>query len=277
MAEKWSRAPKLALWKGEGEGMGRTYVDPTDGDTRHPSVTTILKHEDKSDLVQWAANMVAQKAVDRLDIVSGDPEKAYDRLRFAHNDARDERGWVGSGVHARIEAECEGTWDFPDMDSEQEAMFAQWESFCETYSVRVLLTEFTVRGEGYLGTADALIEYADPFTGETKRAIVDWKTSKSLHDTYSMQLAALSRGLYRLQEVPEGTEGAFLRKGKTRAENSWWVRAEMPEFDTLAMVHLRDRFWSFVEVEHADLYYDAFMAYRQVHMAKLAISQAKKS
>lgn len=260
--KKWSRAPKLALWAGEGNGQGRTYRDPTDGDSLWPSVTTVLKHEDKSGLVQWAATKVAERARDRPDIVMGDPDLVVQKLQYAHNDYRDERAEVGTGVHAYAQAEHEGTWDFPDLDDEQLAMVDQWELFLEHYQVRIIYMEFTVRGDGWMGTADALIEYTDPLTGERKIALIDIKTSKNLWPGHDMQLAALGRGLYRLVEVPAGTENAFKRKGKTKAEDSWWVRDyDMPKWDTLAKVHIREDFYDFVEVDDDDLAYREFMQY----------------
>lgn len=274
--KKWSRAPKLALYAGEGNGQGRTYRDPTDNDSLWPSVTTVLKQEDKSDLMRWAAEKVAERARDRPDIVLGDPDLVVVRLISAYNDFRDERAEVGTGVHAYVQAEHEGTWDFPELDEEQDAMLVQWAEFCRVYRVRVILSEFTVRGENYMGTADLLIEYTDPFSGELLIALVDIKTSRKLWESHNMQLAALGAGKYILREVPEGTEGAFLRKGKTKKENSWWVRADMPHFDVLAKLHIRADFYDFEETEHADLHYGVFQAYTGVHMAKQKLKEAMK-
>lgn len=274
--KKWARAPKLALYAGEGNGQGRTYRDPTDGDSLWPSVTTILKQEDKSDLVQWAATKVAEKARDRPDIVLGDPDLVLNRLQYAHNEFRDERAEVGTGVHAFIEAEHKGTWDYPELDEEQNAMLEQWWEFCRVYKVTILRSEFTVRGEHTMGTADLLIEYTDPFSGEVLIAIVDVKTSRKLWDSHNMQLAALGAGKYILTEVEEGTEGAFLRKGRTKKENSWWVREDMPKFDVLAKLHIRADMYDFEEVEDADLHYGVFVAYAGVAAAKQKLKEARK-
>lgn len=267
---KWSKAPKLSLYSGEGNGQGRTYVDPTDKDSRWPSVTTVLKQEDKSHLVQWAATKVAEKARDRPDIVMGDPDKVVDRLQYAHNDFRDERAEVGTGVHAWFQAEAEGTWDYPELDEEQVAMTERLDEWMRDYKVEVLLVEFTVRGEGYMGTADIYIRYVDPLTGEVLYAIVDIKTSKNLWETHDMQLAALGKGKYILREVSDGTDGAFLRKGRVKADNSWWERGEMPQWDVLAKLHVREDFYDFVEVDPRliDLHYEEFQAYNQVRDIK---------
>lgn len=274
--KKWSRAPKLSLYSGEGFGQGRTYKDPTDNDSLWPSVTTILKHEDKSGLVQWAADQVAAMAVERTDLVMGDPEKAYNRLRFAHSDVRDIRAEVGTGLHATVEAEFKGTWDFPDLDEEQTAMLGRWNEFCDAYSVKILMSEFTVRGEGYMGTADFLLEVTDPITGEVKRVLGDLKTSKSIWNGHRSQLAALSRGLYVLREVDAGHPGAFRRKGKTKAEDSWWVREDMPHFDEIAVVQIRADRFDYEVVDDADIWYRIFRAYIDIHEAHADLKERGK-
>lgn len=263
VSEKWSKAPKLALYAGEGFGQGRTYVDPTDNDSRWPSVTTVLKHEDKSHLVQWAATKVAEKARDRPDIVMGDPDQVVPRLQYAHNEFRDERAEVGTGVHAWFQAQAEQTWDYPELDDEQLAMTERLEEWMHDYEVEILLVEFTVRGDGYMGTADIYVRYRDPLTGEVKYAIVDIKTSKSLWETHDMQLAALAAGKYILREVSSGADGAYKRKGRVKAEDSWWERGEMPYCDTLVKLHVREDFYDHVEVDPRliDLHYEKFMHY----------------
>ncbi|QIG58615.1 exonuclease [Microbacterium phage Hubbs] len=270
---KWSKAPKLSLYSGEGNGQGRTYKDPTDGDSLWPSVTTVLKHEPK-DLMQWSATKVAEKARDRPDIVMGDPDLVVQKLQYAHTEFRDERAEVGTGVHAWYQAQHEGTWDYPDLDDEQVAMTEQLEQWMVDWKVRIIWVERTIRGDGYMGTADILAEVTDPLTDETFIALIDIKTSKNLWETHDMQLAALGNGMYTLVEVPEGTEGAFKRKGKTKKEDSWWVREDMPQWDMLAKLHIREDFYDFVPVDPRliDLHYEKFLRYVDIQ----DIEQRKK-
>lgn len=273
-SEKWSKAPKLSLWSGEGDGQGRTYVDPTDGDSRWPSVTTVLKHEPK-DLSQWSATKVAEKARDFPEIVLGDPDLVVIKLQYAHNEFRDARAEVGTGVHAWQQAQHEGTWDYPDLDDEQVAMTERLEEFFEDYQVRVIWVERTIRGDGFMGTADMLAEVTDPLTGETFIVLIDIKTSRNLWETNDMQLAALGHGLYTLVEVPEGTEGAFKRKGKTKKDDSWWVRDyNDPKWDMLAKLHIREDFYELVPVDPRliDLHYEKFLRYVDIQ----DIEQRKK-
>lgn len=273
-SDKWSKAPKLSLWSGEGDGQGRTYVDPTDGDSRWPSVTTVLKHEPK-DLSQWSATKVAEKARDRPDIVLGDPDLVVIKLQYAHNEFRDERAEVGTGVHAWQQAQHEGTWDYPDLDEEQIAMTERLEEWMDEWQVRIIWVERTIRGDGFMGTADMLAEVTDPLTGEVFIVLIDIKTSKNLWETNDMQLAALGHGLYTLVEVPEGTEGAFKRKGKTKKDDSWWVRDyNDPKWDMLAKLHVREDFCELVPVDPrlVELHYEKFLRYVDIQ----DIEQRKK-
>lgn len=270
MAEKWSKAPKLALWAGENEGDGRTYVDPFT-DERLPSITTVLKQADKSDLMGWAALMVAKAAVERYADLGRDPDQVMKWLPYAHNEYRDERAWVGSGVHATVEAEHKDTWDFPDLDDEQQAMMNQWYAFCKTYNVRIIHSEFTVLVPNVcMGTGDFIFEFTDPITGEVKIALGDLKTSKRIWDEHYAQLAALSAGEFMFQEVPEGTEGAALRKGKTKKDNSWWLKLPAAKFDVLAVVHLRADFYDFIEVpeEEVETHLGIFLSYANTRALK---------
>ena len=277
MAEKkWSKAPKLSLYSGEGFGQGRTYVDPTDGDSRWPSVTTVLKHEDKSGLVQWAADQVAAKAVDRTDIIMGDPDKAFNRLRYAHNDVRDIRAEIGTGVHQTVEAEFKGEWDLPELDDEQTEMLERWAEFCEAYSVEILESEFTVRGDRYMGTADLLMRVTDPISGEVSVVLGDLKTSKNIWNGHRSQLSALARGEYLLREVEEGHPGAFKRKGRVKAEDSWWVREEMPHFDEVAVIQVRADKFEYEVVENQDLWYSIFQSYIDIHEAHAELRERSK-
>ena len=117
--ERYSKAPELALWATENEGDGRAYSDPFEPKSRFPSVTTVLKLVEKSALVGWAARKVAEKAIERWMDMGRDPEQIMKWLPFAHNAYRDDRGWVGSGLHAAIDADCKGEWFVHELNDEQ--------------------------------------------------------------------------------------------------------------------------------------------------------------
>lgn len=249
---KWAKAPFLAQYAYEADAQGRKYRDPFSGAVV-PSVTTVLKNTPKADLMGWAAMKVAERARDRPDIVMGDPDKVVDRLRYAHTDYRNERGEVGTGVHQTIQAEFEGTWDFPDLDEEQVAMLDQWAAFVELYDAKVLLSEFTVFGDGYAGTADAIMEWADPLTGERHISLVDFKTAAGLHDEHRYQLAALAKARFWARRVDGGEAGAVRLPPKKDLPESFWVKSETPAFDSVYLLQLRADFFEFEEVRQEEL------------------------
>ena len=177
-------------------------------------------------------------------------------------------------MHAWFQAQHEGTWDYPELDDEQVAMTERLEEFLVDWKVRIIWVERTVRGLNFMGTGDILAEVTDPLTGETFIVLIDIKTSRNLWETNDMQLAALGHGLYTLVEVPEGTEGAFRRKGKTKKFDSWWIREEAPKWDMLAKLHVREDFYDLVPVDPRliDLHYEKFLRYVDIQ----DIEQRKK-
>lgn len=275
-SKRWSKAPKLAKWAGEGEGMGRTYTDPFTK-LEYPSITTVLKNTPKEDMMGWAALKVAETIIDEYDRIGGDPDEVMKWLPFAHNRYRDERGWIGSGVHATIQADFEETWDYYELDEEQQKMLGQWERFKRVYKVQMLYSEFTVINaeDGWMGTGDGLIEYTDPLTAEVKISLIDLKTSRKTWEEHQMQIAALKNATHMFVEVPEGTEGAALHlpKGRPKRESSWWLKVEMPTFDEAALVHLREDFFDYIELD-TDLRYEEFLVYRNLWSIKQKIKEA---
>lgn len=290
MAAPWSRAPKLALWKGEAEGQGRAYIDPTDdikAKLRYPSVTTVLKMEDKSDLVSWATRKVAEMAVERYADLGQDPEWVLMWLPYAHNDFRDRRGWVGSGVHARIQSDLENTWDYPELDEEQERIMDRWAEFNLAYEVEPLGVERTVKGvtrdgHEFMGTYDLLAKITDRLTGESWIALIDFKTSRNLWPTHEKQLAALKFAQWEFIEVDKDTEGAYLRKWKNddgKMENSYWIKRPAQQVDKVQLLHLREDKWDLVDIEPdiLDLRWSQFQSYLQIWDDEAKVKELKKS
>lgn len=256
--------PILASYARENEFDGRAYKDPETGVT-YPSVTTVLKLEDKSSLVQWAATKVAEKARDRPDIVLGDPDKVVQRLQHAHNDYRDLRGWVGSEVHKSIEADVKGIWHTPDLPPEEEDYLNAWESFTDDYDIEPILTEVTVLVPcGSMGTLDGLWKLRDKWTGEEFTALVDAKTSKNVWPGHNWQLAALSKGTHWFEQVDEGTEGSLLHK-HPKLGKTWWIKHEgLPHFDRVLILHLRRDGYRLIPVANLDENYAVFEGYTRL-------------
>lgn len=158
-------APILSLYPGKsGNQEGRGYRKPGTGrdgvpPVTLPSVTTILKHADKSGLTQWAIGLT-------LDAVNKNPDMVYQRsdqdmkrhFQYQWHKVRDERAEVGTGIHETIEAIHTGSDRYPFLDDEQMRIMQRWEDFNFHHRVEPVHTEFTVWNEEvrYAGTADGL-------------------------------------------------------------------------------------------------------------------------
>lgn len=265
----WTRAPKLSLYPREHESQGRAYRDPSTG-AQYPSVTSILKYEDKSSLVQWAVDRAVLWCVENWQDLGVEPDAAFMKARYRHNDVRDERAWVGTGIHAYVEAEHTGSWEMPELNDEQLEILEWWRHFNKLYEVEPLLTEWTVYNTqvGYAGTADGLWKITERLTGETWTSLVDIKTSKRIWDGHYMQLAALSQGEYWMREVEEGTVGAFEQKWRNsetgKTEKSFWVKEQMPAFDKVQVLHLTLEGVELIDMENLDVHFKKFSSYKNI-------------
>lgn len=257
---RWARAPFLAQYAYEADGQGRTYRDPF-SEEKLPSVTTVLRNTPKADLMGWAALKVAETAVERYVDLGKDPDWVMAWLPYAHTDFRNERAEIGTSVHQWIQAEHDGTWDFPPLDAEGEAMLEQWRRFVRNYNVEIILNEFSVFGDGYAGTADLLIRYTDPLDPVERVSLVDIKTSRNLWESHFYQVAGLSRGEFWARRVDSGTPDSVRLPKKADLPESFWVKEAMPEFDALHVLQIRDSFYKFEPVEHVDENYAVFKTY----------------
>ena len=275
----WTRAPKLSLYPREYEGQGRAYRDPVSGN-QYPSVTSILKYEDKSSLVQWAVDRAVRWCVENWQELGVDPDVAFARARRRHNDVRDERAWVGTGVHAFIEAEHTDSWDVPELNAEQQQIIEFWKIFNKTHTVKPMLSEFTVFNTevGYAGTADGFWEITDNLTGETWLALIDIKTSRRIWDGHYMQLAALANGEYRLAET--NNKDDFAQKWKNpdtnKVETSYWALHDMPKFDKVQILHLTTEGAELVDVDNIDIHFKKFKAYASLLEQDQELKMRKK-
>lgn len=260
-AQFYNDGPILAQYARENELEGRAYRDPETG-IQYPSVTTILKNTPKADLMRWAARVVAERARDRVDIVLGDPDKVVDRLQYAPSDYRDERAWVGSGVHRAVEAQVLGIWYEPEeFTPEQERIMDWFDVFLEDYRIEPILTECTVLGDGYMGTLDGLWKVTDRWAGETFYVLLDLKTSKSLWPEHEYQLAALANATHWFEMVEEGTPGAHMHK-HPKLGKTWWIKHEgLPHFDQVRILHITKSGYNFQVVPDIAENYAIFQSY----------------
>lgn len=157
---------------------------------RIPSVTTILGVLDKPGLPYWSAGLVARDAITNHDywgqrIHNGeDPEQVIRDLKRTPWKERDKAARRGTRIHQVLEAAAHG--DPTDCPQDLLPMAQQAVDLLDREDVRTVETE--ARGYSrelwYAGTIDLIATVR----GETW--LLDWKSSKSVHETHVMQVAA---------------------------------------------------------------------------------------
>lgn len=273
-------APILSLYPGKsGNQEGRGYRKPGTGrggvpPVTLPSVTTILKHADKSGLTQWAIGLT-------LDAVNKNPDMVYQRsdqdmkrhFQYQWHKVRDERAEVGTGIHETIEAIHTGSDRYPFLDDEQMRIMQRWEDFNFHHRVEPVHTEFTVWNEEvrYAGTADGLW-YIDG-----KLTTVDLKTSKNTWPEHFAQLAALRYAPYAWIQCKKDDDGALLHVDPKKRE-TYWKQIPNPalESESVCIVHLREDLWELIEVENVDVHWEVFKGYSLVHHSKAKLKELEK-
>lgn len=248
-------APKLAQYYSEKEDDGRAYKHPLTGE-KLPSITTILKMADKAGLSQWAADQAVNWCVKNWHLLGArSDEDAYKAARWQWKNVRDERAQVGTGVHETIEALHTGSWDFPTLDEEQDRIMEHWYMLNTEYVIEPIMSEFTVWNAGlYAGTADGY------WSIDGVKCLVDVKTSKNHWPEHDAQLSALFHAPVVMIEGPLDV----------------WKEVPAPEYEKVAIIHLREDKHEILWVEDMDLHFDKFMGYHQVYTATQALKKRGK-
>ncbi len=169
-------------------------------------MTTILNILNKPGLVPWALKLVTGY-LERHQIIpkASDYYKLY-KLALAE---RDEAGEKGTIVHKKIEKFLAGnSVEYTD-DSEINNALDAFYSWYGENNVELIDTECIVYSPmyKYAGTFDALVRIND------KVYLIDFKTSKSIYDTYIMQVVAYKQALEELGGYfkKEGDEYVFIK------------------------------------------------------------------
>jgi hypothetical protein len=209
--------------------QGRTYAWPPSPPHEFQvlSVTTAINAGiAKPYLMGWAAKLVAETAVDDLDVITrmiekGDEEGAISHLKGAPYRKRQAAADRGTLVHSALEAYLAGTRPTKEELKEQFreqrlntklwqptlAMISGLTEFLYDEEPEIFHSEQTVfsRTHGYGGTADIIGRMR---VGQSLAPVViDIKTSKAVYDETAMQLAAYARADF--VGLHDGTE-AFL-------------------------------------------------------------------
>lgn len=199
-------------------GSHRYHVTDSKPKVYIPSVTTVCGLLDKPFLIQWAANMASEAAVEAVLSHKGKVDDAtiegfIAHGKKAHREVREEGGNVGTVVHNHVKKALVPEWEIPkdeaELDGGLEAdmaimAFDEWyEKNIVRLGKKVLMAEqIAVHPDGlYCGTLDLLLQVphgASP-TGYVLE-LVDWKTSNqsdsnpsALYPEYLFQIAAYRR------------------------------------------------------------------------------------
>lgn len=174
------------------------HVYQLDG-KRATSVTTILSGGiPKGALVPWAAKTAAQYAIDN-------PGATLDEIKGAPERDRDEAARRGTLVHDTIEMILRG--EDPEIPEEIAAHIAGWRAFVAAWQITAVYQECIVGNGGlrYAGKFDLV--GTSPLINGGKRLILDWKTSRSVHDEAALQMSAYAMAEFMIdpetgEEIP---------------------------------------------------------------------------
>jgi hypothetical protein len=241
------------------------YKDSVTGD-RYTSVTTIINRTvAKPALVPWSANTVAKCAMDNLPYLArssrtdADRIDAYDWLRGAADRKKEERGDIGTAVHALIENRILGTPVPPEVSQNEELLpyVEHFEAFVREWRVTFTASEMIVGNltHRYAGTLDFLMSSpliakkldTDPaieISGDLKTG-GELDTKRGVYPEASLQMAAYSHA-----------EFAQLRDGS---------RVPMPPVAAMGVVlHLRPEGYRLVPLNVGRDVFTAFLRLRQL-------------
>ena len=217
------------------EQDGRKYV----------SVTTVLNALPKDALIQWAANMAADKAI---ELYGAAPErweakeaKLRDEIRYAHRQKKESAADLGTATHELAERNLRGeVIDLKSLDKELAKRYKHFLTFRQLYDIQPLHVEATVYNDtyGYAGSCDLMALVNGVPT------IVDLKTSKGVYGTVALQLSA-----YKHAEYIRGNDG---------------TKQPLPKMDKGAVLHLRPDGITFREVDVTEDRFADFLAVLRV-------------
>lgn len=220
-------------------------------------VTTMLKGIPKPWLANWAAKMVAEFAVDELDMIRELVEKgrktdAVKLLKGSPWSRRDDAGDRGSAIHEAVECHVRGLLVGDDLTDDELACFHAAKRFLEERPSTILASELTVFNPtlGYAGTLDLWeIHETSGFW------ILDWKTSSGVYAEHAVQQVA-----YRHAEF------AVVRKTPIEGKQEAWTGKRIPwgphMADRLGIVHVKPdgALLHPIRPEHDDLLWCVFRA-----------------
>lgn len=236
---------------------GRSYVwppnAPSDEQGTYVSVTTALNALPKEALIYWAAKVVAEHAVENVDLLSqmaaSDPEGAVKWLKGSPWNRRDKAANIGTELHLIAELDATGNQavadevvaTLPDEASKRKA--AQVRDFIARGLVNIEVVEGVVYSDthGYAGTFDFIVAVVDPKVamslpfparedGKPLRLIADLKTGKGVYPEVALQMAAYRNADWMVD----------VRTGE---------KLDVPEVDGAFVLHVTESSWAIIPVD----------------------------
>lgn len=215
-----------------------------------PGVTTILGVLDKPAIPKWAAATVAEYVADNPDTIevlrAGGRQALVTMLKEVPWQKRDKSAARGTTLHDYAERLLKG--DEIDVDTIPDELFPVLTNaigFLDGWQIRPLLIEAPVasRTDWWAGTLDLVADYTRPDTGQTGRAVFDWKSGKALYPEYAWQMCAYGHAEFAglgagAQPLPEGITGAF------------GIHIRPDGYDVAPMAYSDDVYGEFVKIRH---------------------------
>ena len=192
-----------------------------DGD-KLPSVTSIINMLPKPGLKYWAANKVAEAAIDRGRVLT---QADYNWLKRAPERDLHSAATMGSNVHDTLDRIVTG--ESVDVKGDERPFVDGFDQFVNKFQPEFIKTEETVIGQidglGYAGSFDAYLEI------DGEKWLIDFKTTRSgVHPEVGIQLSAYANADKIIH--PDGSD------------------EDMPEVDGLGVLWLRPDKWKFVAI-----------------------------
>jgi hypothetical protein len=209
-------------------GGDRYYADDVTRD-QVPGVTSILGVRAKPALINWAAKMAAEFAVDNIHQVSAlaqtDRFAAIDLVKRAPTRSSGKAAGKGTEVHGIVERLLNGEMNVA-VNKEVRPFIVQFQQFATEYKLEPVYNEITLWSDKYryAGTADGLWKLTGEGIDEPGMlAVCDIKTGASgVWEDAALQLSAYKNADFIL--LPDGTRQVM----PATSDQSWaiWLRPE---------------------------------------------------
>jgi len=231
-------------------GPRNAYTDPESGLRFYrwqgrdlPSVTSVRRMAGLPfGLHHWTVGQVIDAAVRgagdharRLIEDDGAEQVIRHELRAAGTAERDRAAALGTAVHDAISTGA----DLDSLPEDQRLRARQFQAWLAASGAEVLASEFQVFNltEGYAGTVDALVRLRDG-----RIWLVDYKTSKGLYSDHALQVIAYAHAEF-------AGENDEVNVPLSELLGMAWG---------LALLHLTETGWEFVQVRYDEETWNAF-------------------